>query len=439
MVLDSVGMSIPPAIHAKQRILELSRRHVCPHRVDVWEASGAPLVIDERASYRLRDLAGHELIDVHLNGGTYNLGHRNPDLLDALVTAVERFDIGNHHFPSIARAELAERLAQVAPGDLPYVVYSASGGEAIDVAIKTARRATSRRKVVGLDGGYHGRIGLAGACGDDAGARYFLSDLPDEFEKVPFGDLEAMAARLAHDDVAAVVIETVPATLGFPIPPAGYLPGVKRLCAEHGALYVADEVQTGLGRTGSLWGVQAFGVEPDLLVTGKGLSGGIYPFAATLISDRAGGWLKEHGWAHVSTFGGSEIGCRVAARVLDLTTRDAVQSNVEHLIERFQADLTAIQEREPFLLDVRQCGLVIGLRVDHSNGAVFLQQELYERGLWAIASGFDLSVLQLKPGLLLDDALTDTVLELVEEGLRRAKDVDRQVVARHPARTGSER
>lgn len=415
----------------KQHVLELTRRHIAPHRVDVWEAFGTQLVIGRREGYRLWDLDGRELIDLHLNGGTFNLGHRNPEVVEAMVRAARTLDIGNHHFASAARAELGARLAQLTPGELAYTVFASGGSEAIDVAIKTARRATGRRRIVTLAAGYHGRTGLSGAAGEDAGAAYFLSDLPEQFAKVPFADLDAVTDELSKGDVAAVLFETVPATYGFPVPPHGYLPAVKALCDEHGALYIADEVQTGLGRTGRLWGVETFGVQPDILVTGKGLSGGMYPIAATVIAPHAAQWLHENGWGHVSTFGGAEIGCRVAERVLEITTRPSVQERISHLIGRIGGGLSELRERQPYLVEVRQSGLVIGLRVDHPDGAIYLQQELFELGVWAIASGFDQSVLQFKPGLLLDDALTDTVLERLEVALDRAKDVDRPVPSRH--------
>ena len=411
-------------------MLELTRRFLAPHRVAVWDDFGTQLVVGRREGYRLWDLSGHELLDFHLNGGTFNLGHRNLEVVETLVLAAEELDIGNHHFASLARAELAEQLARLTPGDLTYSVLLPSGGEAIDVAIKTARRATGRRRVVGLAAGYHGRTGLAGAAGEDAAARYFLSDSPD-FAKVPFADLDAMALALARDDVAAVILETVPATSGFPVPPEGYHSGVRALCDEHGTLLIADEVQTGLGRTGFLWGVERFGVQPDILVTAKGLSGGMYPIAATVMSERVAGWLHEYGWGHVSTFGGAEIGCRVAQKVLEITTRPETQTTVAGLIERFDSALTEIRARQPYLTEVRQTGLVIGLRVEHPNGAVYLQQELFALGLWAIASGFDQSVLQFKPGLLLDDRSADGALERLEEALGRVKDVDRPVPARH--------
>jgi acetylornithine/succinyldiaminopimelate/putrescine aminotransferase len=411
---------------------------VAPHRVEVWDAFATQLVIGRREGYRIWDLDGHELVDLHLNGGTFNLGHRNPEVIDAMRDAAAELDIGNHHFASLARAELAEQLARLTPGDLTYSVFCAGGSEANDVAIKTARRATGRRTIVGLAAGYHGRTGLSGAAGEDTAARYFLSDSED-FVTVPFGDLDAVDAALQTEDVAAVIIETVPATYGFPIVPDGYLPGIRAACDRYGTLYIADEVQAGLGRSGSLWAVEHFGVQPDILVTAKGLSGGVYPIAATIIAASAAEWLHEYGWGHVSTFGGSELGCRVAQKVLEITTRAEVRSNVDALISRFESGLAAIQQREPYLTEVRQAGLIIGLQVDHPDGGVYLQQELYQLGVWAIASGFDQSVLQFKPGLLMDEQTVTFVLEALEAALARAKEIDRPVPRRHKVSADSAR
>jgi acetylornithine/succinyldiaminopimelate/putrescine aminotransferase len=416
---------------AREAALARTRAHVAPHRVDVWDAFGTQIVLGRREGYRMWDLDGHELLDFHLNGGTFNLGHRNPDVIAALVGALDEVDIGNHHFASADRGLLAERLAATAPG-LDHVVFASGGSEAIDIAIKSARHATGRRRIVGLDAGYHGKTGLSGAAGADAGARFFHSDLPADFATVPFADLDAMEAAVAAAPTAAVIMETVPATYGFPVVPEGYLAGVKAICERHGALYIADEVQTGLGRTGPLWAIHGHGVEPDLLVSGKGLSGGVYPIAAVLLGDAASRWLHEYGWGHVSTFGGSEVGCRVAAKVLEITTRPEVEAGVARLIDRYREGLAAIAAAQPFLVEVRRSGLVIGLRVDHPDGAIFLQQELHALGLWAIASGYDQSVLQFKPGLLLADDEVDRSLELLVAGLSRAREIDRPVPSRHP-------
>lgn len=404
----------------KQRVLALAERYVCPGRVRTFQALGLDLVIGRREGYRLWDLDGRELLDFHLNGGVFNLGHRNPEVIAALDTALQTYDVGNHHFPSVARAELAELLARLTPGDLQYSVFASGGGEAIDVAIKTARHATQRRKIVSAIKGYHGHTGLALAAGDERFSRMFLSEGPaGEFVQVPFNDLEAMAAALRGGDVAAVILETIPATFGFPMPADGYLPGVKKLCEQHGALYIADEVQTGLGRCGQMWGVECFGVEPDILVAGKGLSGGIYPMSVTMLSARVAKWLDEDGWAHVSTFGGAEVGCRVAQKVLEITSQPQVLANVRDISDYLAAGLAAIQQRHPgWLVEIRRQGVVMGLRFAHERGGMLMSRNLYEAGLWAMFAAHDTSVLQFKAGLLVDRAFCDEALARFEAGVR---------------------
>src|SRR3546814_11854827 len=127
----------------------------------------------------------------------------------------------------------------------------------------------------------------------------FLSDQPDDFPQVPCNDIAAMEQALKGRDVAAVIMETIPATYGFPLPEPGYLEQVKALTQKYGALYIADEVQTGLMRTGEIWAITKHGIEPDIMVTGKGLYGGIYPIAAELLSEKAGAWRRQDGFAHM--------------------------------------------------------------------------------------------------------------------------------------------
>ncbi len=405
----------------KRRVLDLAAAHVCPGRVRTFEALGIDLVIGQREGYRFRDLDGREFLDCHLNGGVFNLGHRHPELVAVLRDALDELDVGNHHFPSRARAELARALAASMPGDLPYVVFSPSGGEAIDVAIKTARHATRRRTVVSMRKGYHGHTGLALAAGDERFSAMFLSEgPPGAFVHVPFNDLSAMESALAGRDVAAVLLETIPATYGFPLPAPGYLAGVKRLCERYGTIYIADEVQTGLGRTGRLWAVECFDVEPDILVTGKGLSGGLYPMSATALSRRVAGWLDEDGWGHVSTFGGAELGCPVAMRVLEITQRPETRANVAWATAYLAEGLARLQRSVPaWLVEVRQQGLVIGLRFADERGGMAMSRACFEAGLWAMFAGFDMAVLQFKPGLLVDRSFCDEALGRLEDGVRR--------------------
>jgi acetylornithine/succinyldiaminopimelate/putrescine aminotransferase len=412
-----------PISERKRRILDLSREYLMPARVAAWENLGVPLVIGRREGYRLWDVDGHELLDVHLNGGTYNLGHRNPELVEVLRKSLDELDIGNHHFPSEARVDLAEKLAALTPGELHYSVFVPSGSEANDLAIRVARRATGRRKIVALEAAFHGRTALSAAAGQDDMARFFLADYPAEFLKVPFNDLGAMEQALRGGDVAGVLMETMPATYGFPVPNDDYLPGVKLLCERFGTIYIADEVQTGLGRTGHLWGVETWNVEPDVLVTGKGLSGGLYPMSAVVMTRRVGHWLTEQGWGYVSTFGGAELGCRIASRVLDLCSQPQVLAGVRRLSQALTDGLEQLRRRHPFFIAARQLGLVIGLETASSLGGMQLSRALYRRGVWAMFSGFAPSILQFKVGLLVDDAYCELLLERLDAAL---SDVERE-------------
>lgn len=407
---------------SKTEVLERAKTFWNPDKTQFWIDAGVDLVIDRREDYFLWDMSGRRLIDMHLNGGTYSLGHRNPEVIQALSEGMQYFDVGNHHFPSVARTALAQRLVETAPASITKVAFGSGGGEAIDIALKSARHATQRRKIVSIVKAYHGHTGLAVATGDDRFSKMFLADRPDEFVHVPFGDLDAMAQALSGNDVAAVIMETIPATYGFPLPPPGYLQAVKDLADKHGALYIADEVQTGLMRTGELWAITKYGVEPDIIVTGKGLSGGMYPITAAMLNERAAQWLNQDGFGHISTFGGAELGCVAAIKTLEITTRPEVRSMVHYIADVFAVGLRRIQSDYPdWFVGIRQNGVVIGLEFNHPEGAKFVMRELYENGVWAIFSTLDPRVLQLKPGLLLSRDLCDDVLDRMEVAVGRAR------------------
>jgi acetylornithine/succinyldiaminopimelate/putrescine aminotransferase len=366
-------------------------------------------------------MSGKRLIDAHLNGGTYNLGHRNPEVVQAVTMAMQHFDIGNHHFPSLARTALAEALIKSAPAGLSKVIYGSGGGEAIDIALKTARHATQKRKIVSIIKAYHGHTGLAVGTGDDRFSKLFLSDRPEEFPHVPFNDLEAMEDALRDRDVAAVIMETIPATYGFPLPNPGYLEAVKKLCEKYDALYIADEVQTGLMRTGELWGITKHGITPDILVTGKGISGGLYPIAAVLATEKAAGWLNEDGFGHISTFGGAELGCIAALKTLEVCSREETRSMVHYIADYVGQRLAAVQATYPdWFVGIRQNGVILGLEFAHPQGAKYVMRHLYENGVWAIFSTLDPRVLQYKPGILLKPEVAEEMLDRTELAIGKA-------------------
>ncbi|MCK5332195.1 MAG: aspartate aminotransferase family protein, partial [Candidatus Marinimicrobia bacterium] len=306
------------ASDSKQTTIDQFRHHVSSGKTEFFLKYGMDFVMGKREGSYLYDIDGEKrLFNLHCNGGVFNLGHRNEELIDLLISAIAELDIGNHHLMSRERAELAAMLADLMPGDLNYTVFGVGGGEAVDLAIKVARGYTQRADIISATGGYHGHTGLALAAGDAKYRQPFGPPVPG-FRQVSFNDLAALETAL-DDQTAAVILETVPATLGMVIPDPEYLPSVSEICHRNGTLLIIDEVQTGLGRTGKLWGFEHFEIIPDIVVLGKGLSGGIYPISATIIREPLESVFHPDPFIHISTFGGAEVGCRVAKRVLEIS------------------------------------------------------------------------------------------------------------------------
>ena len=340
---DGARCLVRVAAAAKDAVLEATRAHVAPHRVGVWDAFGTQLVMGRREGYRMWDLSGHALLDFHLNGGTFNLGHRNPEVIAALVAALDEVDIGNHHFASPARAALG-RGAGAPDARRPHLLRVLQRRQRGHRRRHQDRAARHRPPAAG---GARRRLPRPHRPQRRGGRRRRRPPLPVR----PAGRLHEGAVRRRRrrwsgrwpgGDVAAVLLETVPATYGFPVPPAGLPAGGARgwprrpaRCTWPTRCRRASAAPAGCGAS------RPSASSPTCWSAGKGLSGGIYPAAACVISERAAGWLHEFGWGHVSTFGGSELGCRVALRVLELTTRPETVANVAHLIARYRDGLRA--------------------------------------------------------------------------------------------------
>ncbi len=402
----------------KQQSIEWFREHVSSGKAAFFAQYSMDFVPGRREGVYLWDVAGDKhLVNCHCNGGVFNLGHRHPLLVDTLKRALDELDIGNHHLLSEQRAALARRLAELAPGDLPYTTFAVGGGEAIDFALKLARAHTGRPGIISAQGGYHGHTGLALAAGD-AQYRAPFGPMPPGFQQVPFGNADAVAAQMG-DETAAVILETIPATLGMPIAPPDYFAELRALCDRHGALLVLDEVQSGLGRTGKLWAIEHWNVEPDILVTGKGLSGGLYPIAATCYRAELNHFLHDNPFIHISTFGGAEVGCAVALKVLDITAEPTFLRGVGKLAERFATGLEQLQARYPeTLLAVRQLGLMIGLVFPDEACGPLMTKLLYDQGVLAIYANNDQRVLQFLPPLIMHDLEAEEVLGALDRALR---------------------
>jgi putrescine aminotransferase len=403
-----------PAL-TKPEAFDLFAHHVSSGKAAFFQAAGIDFVMGHREGPYLWDLDGAtRLINCHCNGGVYNLGHRHPALVQTLVESLQTLDIGNHHLVSGPRAALAARLAELT--GLAYTVFAVGGGEAIDLAIKVARGHTGRLKIISASGGYHGHTGYALHTGDEKYFAPFGPRMPG-FVQVPFGDAGTLAAVL-DDDTAAVILETIPATLGMPMPPPGYLARVRELCEQHGALLILDEIQAGLGRTGRLWAFQHYDCRPDILVIGKGLSGGLYPMAATCLRADLEAVFHDDPFIHISTFGGAEVACPVALHVLNLSSDPAFLQHVRELAAQFAEGFVELRARHPQLLvGLRQLGLMMGIEmVDPICGPLF-SKAAYDHGILSVYAYNDTRVAQFLPPLIIDQALAAELLERVDAAL----------------------
>jgi len=380
--------------------------HLSRGKVETFEALGVDIVLGRRDGPFFFDAYdGRRFYNCHCNGGVFNLGHRHPAIVAALRGSLDEIDVGNHHLVSGWKAALGARLAVTTGGRLPGVVLTPSGSEAVEVAIKSAFAATGRRGVVSAHGAYHGHTGLAAMAGDEKYHAPFGLDLPG-FAHVPWDALEAIDAAIG-DDTALVLLETVPATLGMPLPSDGYLPGVEALCRARGAVFALDEVQTGLGRSGRMWCHEHDGVEPDMVITGKGLGGGLYPMAATLMTPALHRFYDEEPFVHVSSYGGSDIGCVVALAVLDVVEEPGFLDRVEAVGLRLEKELAVLP------CEVRRRGLLMGLKWPGADAGVLAAKACIDAGVFAVFANNDTSVLQLLPPLVLADAQVDELAELL--------------------------
>ena len=366
------------------------------------------IVVGEREGARFRDAySGRWYWNCHCNGGVFNLGHRHPKVVKALRNALEHLDVGNHHLISGWRARLGAQLAASTDGALPYAIFTPSGSEAVDLAVRLARARTGREGIVAALGAYHGLAGYGWAASDPRWLEPFGYG-PPGFTHVPFND--AGALREAVDEgTAAVILEAIPATLGFPPPAHGYLEAVAAAARQRHALLIIDEVQTGLGRTGTPWYCQQEDVEPDILITGKGLGGGLYPVSAALVTSEVEEFFDENPFAYVSTFGGAELGCAVASAVLDESLRPDFLLRVRALGERFEAGFEGL----PF--ELRRRGMTMGLRFEGDAGGLAASKRLIDAGVFAVFAEHDHSVTQFKPPLILTDDEADEIIGLVRE------------------------
>lgn len=391
----------------------LIARHLSPHKAEAFRVLGIDLVQDRREGVRIWDLDGRDYINCRSSGGVFNFGHHPKFAVEALATAVREHDMGDWLLPSLRRAEGAAALARLLPEPLRYTFFTASGAEAVEVACKLARSVSGRSRLVCAEHGYHGHVGFSLAM-DDPNLSDRYRPLTPGIVRVPFGDNAALREAIG-DETAAVIMETIPATGGYLVPPNGYFAEMRRICDERGALLILDEVQAGLGRTGRLWAFEHFGVVPDLLVTGKGTSAGVYPIAACCFGDRVEAHFAEDPFFHPSSYAGSELGARVIEAVVERYEDPRLLRHVGEMGSRLRAGMEALVQRHPDRLrEVRGLGLMLALETSSDALGFELTQQCFRHGLLAIFAFNRQSTLQVMPPLTIEPEEIDEVLERLD-------------------------
>ena len=379
---------------------------VSPGKVEFFRRLRVDLVMGDRRGARFQDAyTGRWYFNCHSNGGVFNLGHRNSAVAEALRAALLELDVGNHHLVSGWRSELGDRLLSTVDKTLTKVVFTASGSEAVDSVIKAARGATGRVGVVSIEGAWHGNTGFAYSASDQTYRAAFGPGI-EGFAQVPFDDLAALE-KAVSEDTALVIMEPIPATLAMPVASDGYFAAVADACRKQGAMLAFDEVQTGLGRTGHLWGHHHFGVIPDAVITGKGLSGGFYPMGAALMTEALFEPFALDPFAHTSTFGGSEVGSRAAIAVLDALEAPGFLEQVSAAADRFRAGF----EGAPF--EMRGVGLMAALKFGAEDAGLMAAKLLIDAGVFVVFANGDTSAVQFLPPLTVTDEEIDEIVAIV--------------------------
>jgi 4-aminobutyrate aminotransferase len=397
-----------------------------------------PLAIAGGAGAMAEDVDGNRYIDFMAGIAVTSTGYNHPAVVHAIQEAAAKFlHICGTDFYFDGFSRLAERLGRSAPGaSRKRVFLSNSGTEAVEGAIKLARYYTRRPALIGFHGSFHGRTyGAMSLTSSKARQRSHFGPFLPEVYHVEYpnpyqaggdpaavlralGGLEQLFERQLHpEDVAGIFVEPIQGEGGYVVPPIGFLRSLREICDRYGILLVADEVQSGVGRTGRMWACEWEQVEPDILVTAKGLGSGM-PIGAFIAKDSVMTWTAG---AHGSTFGGNPVSCAAALATLDIV--EQLLPHVGTMGERMLAGMRRLQQRYPVIGDVRGRGLMIGVelvkdpvtREPYPELVDRLTERAFRKGLLLLGAGK--SVIRLAPPLVLDEYDVDTGLGILEECL----------------------
>ncbi|MCV9997880.1 ornithine--oxo-acid transaminase [Pararhizobium sp. YC-54] len=357
------------------------------------------------------DLDGNRYLDCLSAYSAVNQGHCHPKILAAMIEQAQKLTLTSRAFRNDQLAHFYEELAALTGSHK--ILPMNSGAEAVETAVKAVRKwgyevkgvAENKAEIIVCSNNFHGRtMGIVGFS-TDPDARSGFGPFAPGFKTVPFGDIEAFRAAI-NENTVAFLIEPIQGEAGVMIPPQGYFPEVRALCSKHGITLILDEIQTGLGRTGKLLAEEHEGIEADVTLIGKALSGGFYPVSAVLSNSEVLGVLKPG--QHGSTFGGNPLACAIARASLKALTEEDMIGNSARMGDRFQAGLKDI--RSNIIKDVRGRGLMLAVElVPEAGGARKYCEALKERGILAKDTHGD--TIRIAPPLVITADQVDWAVE----------------------------
>jgi putrescine aminotransferase len=365
----------------------------------------------------LRDVSGREFIDCLGGFGIFALGHRHPKVIAAVKAQMDRLALHSQWMLNPRSADAARRLAEVTPGNLRKTFWCSTGTEAVEGALKLARLYTGKSKFISTINSFHGKtLGSLSVTGRELFRKPFLPLLDAAF--VPYGDAEAIEQAI-DNETAAVILEPIQGEGGVIVPPDNYLPTVRRICTDRGVLLILDEVQTGLGRTGAMFGCNHTCVVPDILCIGKAISGGVIPCAAFHTRDEIFDSFHPNPFYHTSTFGANPMATTAAAAMIQTLQEENLVERCAEMGRYFMTGLRQLRECFPNIIrDVRGRGLLIGVEIVDAKVGESLAQRMFDRNVLIAYTLNKPEVIRIEPPFVITRELIDKALQRFEESLK---------------------
>lgn len=397
-------------------------KYINPSQARLFRFMGLASVEGSAEGWTITDSEGKQFIDCLGGYGMFALGHRNPAVVKAVEDALHTMPMCGKVLFNRQMADLAEKLAEITPGELQYSFFVNSGTEAVEGCLKVARLATKRTKFVAAENAFHGKtMGSLTATGRDL-YRDPFKPLLDGFTHVPYGDIEAIK-NAVDEETAAVILEPIQGEGGIIVPPDGYLRQVKEVCEAKGALLIADEVQTGIGRTGEWFGVNHDGVTPDLMACAKALGGGVMPIGAIIGTPRAWLGLIEAPFLHTSTFGGNQLACAAGIAAIKYIQEEDLLRRGRETGAYFKAGLAKIMQEYPEVIaQVRGRGMMIGIELTKEGAGGMLMSLMIDKKIIVAYTLNNPKVIRIEPPLIMPVEVVDYVLEEFREAVKMTAD-----------------